>query len=574
MLLVLAMGSLSAADILTAKKKSKPLKAFHINLSWECMALPWFGSGIYASTHCKAGKFVGLDDKGELADKTSIPGWQPVEEKTKTPPFGFNFATKPNPNNNPNWQETDNKLVTSCTNTFLHKMLEWNKEKYDVITMVEMANPGEDGFKHLGREFTVPESVKGAAQQQVDPKIYDVLSNIVLKGYEVFGNVIKSKNIATQATYWKSSSLGKLTFGLGFNTVSGDDRPGSALFFAEKETLVLNIHGIHFRRNLNTNIDVFGSAGTSTMPDMASKIKADNSWVKLDPAQNPKFSMKEFSTDDLQKLYGDWLTAKMSYVLDECKKNDEIQKRENLHHDDGFVDDDKKIYCQGTPKTDFFSEKDGKLVLKTSWKIIVAGDFNDETMELSKFKVFGVEVSVKPEDRKRTTSSDMDRDFQAAFDGEDCKAADERSKVKNNPQMAAPFDTTGAMVAVHTTKTTNYLGTGGYFPTVEDYYAWLDTEDGAPHNPMKLKSALKVMTDGEEVFSAYPFPSDMILGSANLHESPIEFPLEYKQKMSKGGRKGYEEDPIMPGEHKDAAKYFDGMISDHDPIQRTFTLDA
>jgi len=239
-LVVLAMGCLSAADVLTAKKKPKPLNAFHINLSWECMALPPFGSGLWAATHCKAGKFV------ELAGKKSIPAWEP--DATEGQAFGPQT-----------WKETDKKLVTSCTHTFLLKMQKWNQKEYDVITMVEMANPGTKGFEHLGRtEDTLPQLVKDAGEQQVDPKIYEVLSKIVLNGYKVFGNVIKSANIATQATYWNSNTLGDLTFGLGFNTVSGDDRPGSALFFEETQTLVLNIHGIHFRRNLNSRGPGFG----------------------------------------------------------------------------------------------------------------------------------------------------------------------------------------------------------------------------------------------------------------------------------------------------------------------------
>jgi len=538
MLVVLAMGCLSAADVLTAKKKSKPLplNAFHINLSWECMALPPFGSGIYAATHCKAGKFK-VEPAVEPADTQSIPAWEPDATTQAFVPS--------------TWQE-NNKLVTSCTHTFLLKMQEWNKKQFDVITMVEMANPGIEGFEHLGRtNNTLPQSVKDAGVQQVDPKIYEVLKS-VLKGYEVFGNVIKGANIATQATYWNPETLKDLTFGVGFNTVSADDRPGSALFFGTTQTLVLNIHGIHFRRNLNSRgpgnkdpITVFGKAGGKTILDMASGAEG--------------FGLEEFNTDQLQKLYGDWLTAKISDALDDCKE---------LYDIFDVVDDVKQLYCQGTQTTDFFEDKkeDGKLVLKPSWKIIVAGDFNDETMELSKFKVFNVEVSVEPKDRKRTTSSDMDKDFQAAFKGStECDLFDDRSKVEMN----------GVEIPVHTTKTADYLESGGY----KGYYKWL--QKNPKHNPMRLPSAPRKLQNGNKQdardnigFTGYPFPSDMILGSANLVGGPIVFPFEYTQKMSTKGNKGYKPAPIMPGcEGKDgAAQYADGMISDHDPIQRTFAI--
>lgn len=114
------------------------LGIFHINLGWECAALPPFGSGIYAAAHCKPGKFKETTVDG-------IPEWEP-DDTLKPPlsPAGGPWTTISTP-----WKT----LVSSCQNTFLHKMKKWNAAKsYDVVTIVEMANPGADGLGKFPRQ--------------------------------------------------------------------------------------------------------------------------------------------------------------------------------------------------------------------------------------------------------------------------------------------------------------------------------------------------------------------------------------------------------------------------------------
>ncbi len=55
-----------------------------------------------------------------------------------------------------------------------------------------------------------------------------------------------------------------------------------------------------------------------------------------------------------------------------------------------------------------------------------------------------------------------------------------------------------------------------------------------------------------------------------VEPSSIAFPEGYAQKMSKIS-KAWLDDPVMPGLPGSVKSYDDGMISDHDPIERIFT---
>eukprot|EP00933_Yihiella_yeosuensis_P018535 TRINITY_DN15174_c4_g1_i1.p1 TRINITY_DN15174_c4_g1~~TRINITY_DN15174_c4_g1_i1.p1 ORF type:complete len:552 (+),score=91.34 TRINITY_DN15174_c4_g1_i1:101-1756(+) len=509
------------------KGNVKQINVFHINLSWECMSLPPFGSGKPAAVHCKPGKFHGNADP--------IPEWRASNVQAPI---------------SPEWKQGEqpwSSLVTSCTNTFLHKMLQWKEDKkYDVITMVELANPGINGFKYLGRtEDTLPDL---GGKQQIDPKVYEILSEKVLAGYGVFGNVISGRNIVVQATYWNKAVLGECDLALGFNLLVQDGRPVSALFFEAKKTLVLNVHSAHFRKTLlSSGYAAFGkdSQGKVIIEEMAKTI--DPNFKGGDRAAA---SISAFGTDKLQDLFGKWLSYKLIEELKACKANP------NKHHTEinGYckVSDTGKALLNRIPED--WSEGDW-----ASWKIIVAGDFNDETMELSKFKVLDIEVGVKPKDRKRTCCSDRDLDFKKALKGEE-------------DPLDAPRFIDG--VPLHTAANTDYITSScGYFSNGTAFDNWLKSHPD--NNPMLLDSAKKVLPAGldQNTNSLYPWPSDMILGSANIHGDAIEFPFSYAERMSTYmfHTKDYAVDPAMPGSNEpDASRYSNGMISDHDPIQRSF----
>jgi len=89
----------------------KKVRVFHLNLAWECGALPPFGSGTYASFHCKPGR-VSADAGGRLSWEETDLG-NPIEP------------------GKPLWQagEPWASLVSSCTYNFLMKLEEWQKKK-------------------------------------------------------------------------------------------------------------------------------------------------------------------------------------------------------------------------------------------------------------------------------------------------------------------------------------------------------------------------------------------------------------------------------------------------------------
>jgi len=502
-------------------KEEKTFKVLQFNVGWECAAVPNFGSGKVAAVHCKTGKF-----KDEV-DSDKLPIWEPdnvTREVINAKPF-WTANTTP-------W----NTLVTSCQNTFLHKMKGWSKSApADVITLDELANPGTEGMAKLGRpEDTLPSMV--TTQQQIDPKIYGTLTDNILSEYGVFTHVVTNHVIGMQATFFKKSSLAdNFDLGFGFNFLSdtGGERPCTALFFWEKQTLVLNIHSVHFRKTLlaPNAAEQFGSAHGKTIQQYGASLKTGFE-VGTETA-----NMNNFDTANLQALFGMWVEAKLDEMIETCQ--------------DGKPLDKNQMYCKVNGinwvnlRTLIGNLKDQRAA---SWKIFAAGDFNDETMELSEFKIWGTDLKIETTQRKRTCCSDRDQNFKKVATGA-AHVADE--DVSRKPH--------------HTKANTDYMEEQGkgackYVPSgqLDD---WLDKHKEL--NPMTLSGAPQVLGDGTETESTYPFPSDIIL--SNKPGGDLTFPEGYQQRMSTITN-GYVSDPTMP-----SGNYENGMISDHDPVQRTFT---
>lgn len=496
--------------------------AFHINLAWECAALPPFGSGKIASFHCAPGT---LTKQKKLQYK-----WNERTDWSNPMPKGANGLWKPL--EDANESESYTSLVSSCTYTFLKKMTEWHKH-YDVITMVELPNPGVVGLEHLGRsKETLPlPSEDGLlnGQQQMDPIAFEYLKEIMEEDYDVFANVLVGNNVVLQATYWRKSTYPSLTAAVGANMMVGDDRPISALFFKDEKTLIVNVHSIHFRKQLiqdqnkepedrsfeQENIDLYGDS-----------LKKDN------------YGIQSFDTRELRKLYGAILTNKFRAALKQCGNPT------------------TGIYCKGNIAD--LGDLDTLEQTLKDWTIIVGGDFNDETMELSEFELFGISVSVPDAQRKRTCCSDRDRDFKQAS-----------SKDGKYNEEDAPFQE-----AQHTKANLDYLAndckyldgkdTGDRESRGEDLQKYINA--GGLPNPMLLTGAEKIIPGQKKSWSFSPFSSDMIL--SNRVGSAIEFPRDYKQKLSQRKasvpelEKNYQ---VSPGD-------YDGMISDHDPIWRKISV--
>jgi len=212
--------------------------------------------------------------------------------------------------------------------------------------------------------------------------------------------------------------------------------------------------------------------------------------------------------------------------------------------------------------------------------MIVAGDFNDETMELSEFKIFDIRVSVEKEARKRTCCSDRAAAFKKVFDPNYESDRQEERKTEKECTFSGlqvqckdekkEVDNKGVLTRVHTKANMDYfIKDCGYFNTEQEIEEWL--AENPTMNPMsELDGAPLYLPSGAKGGSGsdVPFPSDMILSSKAQSSTPIEFPPGYEERMSKGGEKGYKKEAcVVKG---DEPCVYEGMISDHDPIQRTF----
>jgi hypothetical protein len=422
--------------------------------------------------------------------------------------------------------------------------------------MVEMANPGVHGLEHLGRtreSLPVVNKLPLNGQQQVSSLVYEHLSGKILKGYGVFGNVlVNDKSVVIQATYWDENRYSRFpSVAVGLNMVVNGGRPISALFFASKKTLILNVHSVHFRKTLINTPKDFGQD-------------------KITKAQN--FGMMAFNTKRLRELYGTLLTDKIVEALEFCA--------EKPNEEEGPA---QQIYCQGmvgefieNPSESLREKLEAKLK-KEDWTIIAGGDFNDETMELSTFEIFGITVSVRDEQRKRTCCSDRDRDFKSARNG----------VIDSNDVPLQPNGHTIANLD-YMVKDSQYLN--GKVEGIENINR-TDARNQLQHymietlqkNPMSLRSAKKILADGRLSESFSPFPSDMIL--SNRKGGDIEFPPGYMQRMSKrtaalndAGKLVFTQanEPVFTEEYEvpegpegnEREWIYDSMISDHDPIER------
>lgn len=575
------------------KSPKKPLKVFHINLSWECAALPPFGSGKYTSSHqCEAGKVKVTKSKATNGKPSQITSWTwERAEGTKTPivPDLWKYGAEP-----------VSSLLTSCSHRFLQSLTRWNKPKpnnpdeFDVLTLSELANPGIQGMVYLGHTpETVPKAYMTKQEQQLDPAFYEILSSKILQNYGVFGNVVVKQFIVLQATYYHNKRMGEPTLAVGTNMLAKDkpgERPISALFFAHKKTLVLNVHGIHFRKELVSHVENFG-------PDMLALLQSMGKTVQLNAngmTEYNEFGMEDFPTASLREIYGSWLSHKILEAVISCPDTDGHNENEavfckgtNAIAIKGVLRElqtiakhyvsavkSQALCLPGASFLDSMFRRDKNMIASSSlswslidlnrlqalpskcedwatlvaqqnlekqkigqllrdWKIIVAGDLNDETNELGEFIVLGQKVTSGR--RKRTCCSMMDGDYAKLTDGAKYDESLDTEILGHMPRRPLNW----------------FANICKYFKTQIGLMDYLNS----PLNPMNpdngVGGAPKVNPRGDTVPSGYPFPSDNILaGSSNLECGDVEFPVGYKQVMQNG-------------------KTPSNLISDHDPLTRS-----
>lgn len=515
-----------------AEQTSTIFAIFHINLSWECAALPDRYTGAYASVHCKPGKFGAPRADGDLYEWVpDTPAVSPIVTYINSPP----------------------QLVTSCQNTFLKQMREWNGiRNYDVVTLVELRNTDPESLSnHLGIPIgLIPELVG----QLVDHRIYESLTKFIFGAYRVFANYQPPG--ALQATFYKKSTFeDKLFVGVAFDMVKDkakypEARPVSALFFVDSKRLVLNIHSTHFRKQLIKHQAKLDAYFGEDMDAIANK--------KLTSNDVTKFNLLEFPTGLLQDLYGEWLTKKIKDALTLC------QEKAKATTVSTNVYTFERGYCREEGPNALASASVLQTTDWTGWNIFAAGDFNDETMELSKFKIFGRELSIEPNKRKRTCCSDRDEKFKKIYLGTAAVSADDAAK---------PGECSGSTCTpLHTKANTDYMEDTCQYTPKNQLGEWLKKNPNS--NAMKLSGAYQYAAgSSERSESSYPFPSDNIVSTI---QSPfgIEFPTGYAENMSAVAvtLKPNPEKPDQWLTVSNEISTYNGMISDHDPIERMFII--
>jgi hypothetical protein len=496
-----------------------PLKLLHYNLGWESMSGIDFGSGKIASKHCVPGTF----------EKTGAVGlrWQPLSATPKLAGLAvqsIGFKRSPEQKQAIYDSQVYQKYMTSCTVNMLDAFSDWHTEKkrnYDFVTLDELCSPGANGETVTG---FLPQTGKNDVEmyngRQCSPLTFDYLMTNIFTEHEYVINALPTGvGPVTQMTIYKKS-LGKHDVEVLTDVTVG--RPLTALLWQERSLLLVHVHNIHFRKTL-----IAGSpcdradtaAGTSG--DMCGWIRARYPSGAVTATDGDKFTASMLSTAQLQKLYGAFLSARIA---------------------------------EGLQSQGFCTSIDDCVTKLTEFRVIVAGDFNDETGELYKLHILGRPVSVRNEDRVRTCCSDRDEYWLKQYtEGDEFTGYSSDTPFPWNP--AQPTASAQASYS-HSTDNWKYLLNGPPSPGTSKYLGSCTAENDEGCRSSFTRALPDAIISNREraakrngpvdspagVYSRYPFASDLIMDSANM--------VKY------GVVEGYVQDIAQ-------------TISDHDPVEAT-----
>jgi len=291
-------------------------------------------------------------------------------------------------------------------------------------------------------------------------------------------------------------------------------RPLTALLFEGSQTLVINAHSINYRKTLINPKGSDAQLKDKTFSDMISyAITFGGIICGQDQVCGEAFSVANFPTAELQKLLGGFISFKIAEGL-------------------AAMED---APCGSSKPCDDYIKRNVK-------KIVLAGDMNDETGELTSLPIFGLTVSMPADKRVRTCCSDRDSKWLEAYGQSDA-----------------------AEYAIDNAYTTHAIGNWKYMLESNKYLGVNCTDasndffyNGSSKCIAKFKEILPepmsvlvgqakgAQTEIPDKTSQYPFAADLILTSGTIEE--FGFPDGYVQKMG------------------------DGTISDRDPIYAKLTM--
>jgi len=475
-------------------KKRTTITALHYNLGWESMSAIDFGSGKIASKHCVPGYVNTAKSLGQPGYWTAHSA--SMQATLKKMPFKRSADEKAAVRKG---NVMDN-YMSSCSHTMLQELKKWqgSKGKYDLATFVELCSPGKNSAltKSWGGGFgESSEDDNGYNSRQCGLQVFETLKDIFTEHDFLINNQPGNFGPVQQLSAFKSSVFGKLSYAV--KTAFTPGRPLTALLFSSSQTLVINAHSIHFRKTLISPQKSDAEISTGVFADLISYA------VKNTGAKGPggdAFSVAKLPTVKLQQLLGGFTALKIA----------------------------EGLAAAGAPCKD--AKTCDQYIRKNVKKIVLAGDMNDETGELTSLPMFGMTISMPANMRKRTCCSDRDSKWLSAYGS----PADEY-KIDNAYPTHAPANWQYML------ESNKYQGNC----TTADAKCIARIIKSVPTVLLKGKST-GAPTENKRVKSEYPFAADLILTSGQMWE--FGFPAGYVQIMG------------------------NGTISDHDPIFAKLTI--
>jgi len=465
------LGELNNEQVEQASS-GKTLNVLHFNLCWECMSAATFGSGKITGARCKIGTLTGPDGRKRFASTTVA--------------------------------SADKKdLITSCAADMLLNMESWNtKHKFDIATFVELCSPQEnnaDTSKWGGFDES------DESKRQCGLGFYTGLKTI-FNGHTFVLNYQPGQFAPIhQLTAYKDKTFSGYRTPKRVMTSITVGRPLTALVFVKKAwavnftgktagmstLLLLNVHNIHFRKALinkklietlpggpkdATGMIQYAKDNYKSAGGTCDEGELSNSLLEVDSESQFKpnlcFSVAKCPTACLQKLFG------------------------------GFLE--KRIRDEADAET--------KPALEGITRIIMGGDFNDETGELNSIPMFGKTVQIAQEKRKRTCCSDRDKRW-----------IDEYVRVTGN-EYPGDYRTLDSYPD-HAKANWEYLTGQCHYGTKDE----IRRLSGSSNTVPLFGEDKAAETDVAGEHSRFPFGSDMILDSKGV--TTFGFPEGYKQDL-------------------------------------------
>jgi hypothetical protein len=410
------------------------------------------------------------------------------------------------------------QVITSCSANVLKYIQAWHQaQPLDVVTFQELCNPAVNSVETIkwgGFDQSKPDKA------ECDVALYEQMKVILDDNRpddQQFVFVLNQQRSSESTQHlligYKKSTFKDFSKPIIVRTSVTAGRPMLALIFEKtssakrEKVMILGLKNIRFRKAL-INPSVVLSLDGKEDPTGLLTYARDNyklvggrcSEESLLTDRPTCFSMDYFPTQALSKLFGGFVEKRIREALDDQATLDGITR------------------------------------------VIMAGDFQDETGELFDLPVFrdnvGANVRIEAHKRKRTCCSDMDERWLSEY----TKWWAMTPKENKDPDDAAlqTLMSDGAW-ATKDSYTDHAQATWDYLQTACKYSSNKTVISSTSLYGNGYAAVNSEILSHAEPHSRYPFPSDLILDSAGV--KGFGFPPDYKQAL--GTETMSDHDPVI-----------------------------